>query len=82
MTTGKTIALTKWAFVGKVMSLLFNMLSRYSRISQILSEFKMNLIHSIQWGFTGGPDSKEFACNAGDLGLIPRSGRSPGEGSS
>ena len=27
-TTGKTIALTRWAFVGKVMSLLFNMLSR------------------------------------------------------
>ena len=28
MTTGKTIALTTWTFVGKVMSLLFNMLSR------------------------------------------------------
>ena len=28
MTTGKTIALTRWAFVGKVISLLFNMLSR------------------------------------------------------
>ena len=28
MTTGKTIALTKWTFVCKVMSLLFNMLSR------------------------------------------------------
>ena len=28
MTTGKTIALTRWIFVGKVMSLLFNMLSR------------------------------------------------------
>ena len=28
MTTGKTIALTRWALVGKVMSLLFNMLSR------------------------------------------------------
>ena len=28
MTTGKTIALTRWPFVGKVMSLLFNMLSR------------------------------------------------------
>ena len=27
MTTGKTIALTRWSFVGKVMSLLFNMLS-------------------------------------------------------
>ena len=28
MTTGKTIALTRWTFVGKVMSLLLNMLSR------------------------------------------------------
>ena len=28
MTIGKTIALTRWTFVGKVMSLLFNMLSR------------------------------------------------------
>ena len=29
MTTGKTIALTRWTFVGKVMSLLFNTLSRF-----------------------------------------------------
>ena len=29
MTTGKSIALTRWTFVGKVMSLLFNMLSRF-----------------------------------------------------
>ena len=29
MTTGKTIALTRWAFVGKVMSLLFSMLPRF-----------------------------------------------------
>ena len=28
MSTGKTVALTIWTFVGKVMSLLFNMLSR------------------------------------------------------
>ena len=28
LTTGKTIALTRWTFVGKVMSLLLNMLSR------------------------------------------------------
>ena len=28
MTTGETIALTRWTFVGNVMSLLFNMLSR------------------------------------------------------
>ena len=30
--------------------------------------------------FPGGSDGKESACNAGDLGLIPSSGRSPGEG--
>ena len=29
MTNGKTIALTRWTFDGKVMSLLFNMLSRF-----------------------------------------------------
>ena len=31
-------------------------------------------------GFPGGSDSKESACNTGDLGSIPWSGRSPGEG--
>ena len=31
------------------------------------------------WGSPGGSDSKESACNTGDLGLIPGSGRSPGE---
>ena len=31
-------------------------------------------------GFPGGSDSKESACNAGDPGPIPGSGRSPGEG--
>ena len=30
MTTGQTIALTKWTFAGKVMCLLFNMLSRFA----------------------------------------------------
>ena len=29
MTTGKTIAFTRWTLVGKVMSLFFNMLSRF-----------------------------------------------------
>ena len=33
-------------------------------------------------GFPGGSDGKESACNAGDQGLIPVSGRSPGEGNS
>ena len=31
-------------------------------------------------GFPGGSEVKPSACNAGDLGLIPGSGRSPGEG--
>ena len=31
-------------------------------------------------GFSGGSDGKESACREGDLGLIPGSGRSPGEG--
>ena len=31
-------------------------------------------------GFPGGPDAKESACNAGDPGLMPGLGRSPGEG--
>ena len=35
MTTGKTIALTRWTFVGKVMSLLFNMLSAAAKSLQL-----------------------------------------------
>ena len=34
----------------------------------------------IKWGFPCGSAGKESACNAGDLGLIPGLGRSPGEG--
>ena len=33
-----------------------------------------------RWGFPGGSNSKESACNVGDLGSTPESGRSPGEG--
>ena len=41
MTTGKTIALTRWTFVCKVMSLLFNMLSRLMNIA-VLDVFPKN----------------------------------------
>ena len=34
----------------------------------------------LQRGFPGSSEGKESACSAGDLGLIPGSGRSPGEG--
>ena len=32
------------------------------------------------WFCMSGSDNKKSACNVGDLGLIPESGRSPGEG--
>ena len=63
MTTEKNVALTIWTFVSKVMSLLFNMLSRFA-----------------MGGFPDSLVGKESACNAGDPGLIPRLGRSAGEG--
>ena len=46
MTTGKTIALTRQTFVGKVMSLLFNTLSRF--VIAILSRSKCLLISWLQ----------------------------------
>ena len=46
MTTGKTIALTRWTFVGKVMSLFFNMLSRLA--ITFLSRSKCLLISWLQ----------------------------------
>ena len=46
MTAGKTIALTRWTFVGKVMSLLFNTLSRF--VIDFFSESKCLLISWLQ----------------------------------
>ena len=46
MTTGKTITLTKWTFVGKVMSLLFNILSRL--VTAFLPRSKHLLISWLQ----------------------------------
>ena len=46
ITTGKTVAVTRWTFVGKVMSLLFNMLSRL--IITFLSRSKPFLISWLQ----------------------------------
>ena len=43
MTTGKTIALSRWTFVGKVMSLLFNMLS------MLVIAFLPKSKHLISW---------------------------------
>ena len=50
MTTGKTIALTRWTFVGKVMSLFFSMLSRL--VIAFLPRSKRLLISWLQSPFT------------------------------
>ena len=47
MTPGKTIALTRWTFVEKIMSLLFNMLSRL--VITLLTRSKHLLISWLQW---------------------------------
>ena len=90
MTTGKTIALTRQIFVDKVMSLLFNMLSRF--VITFLPRNKCLLISWLQSpsavileppkikSDTGGLDGEKSACSVGNLGLIPGSGWSPGEG--
>ena len=48
MTTGKTIASTRWTFVGKVMSLLFNMLSRLVITFLPRSKVKVKSLSCIQ----------------------------------
>ena len=51
MTTGKTIALTIWTFVGKVISLLFNTLFRvviafFPRTKHLLISWLLRLVHN------------------------------------
>jgi len=50
MTIGKTIALTRWTFAGKVMSLLFNILSRL--VIAFLPRSKHILISWLQSSYT------------------------------
>ena len=40
--------------------------------SESLVSLTFPLPHGLGLGFPGGSDGKEFTCNAGDLGLIPR----------
>ena len=74
MTTGKNIALTRRTFVGKVMSLIFNMLFRLviaflSRSKHLLIFLKIFVwLHQV---FPGGSAGKESACSVGDPGSIP-----------
>ena len=58
MTTGKTIAFTRWTFVGKVMSLLLNMLSRL--VITFLPRSNRLLISWLQWFWS--PQNKVSHC--------------------
>ena len=63
ITTGKTVALTRWTFVGKVMSLLFNMLSRL--VITFLSRSNCLLILWVQSpsAVILGPKKKKRVCH-------------------
>ena len=61
MTTGKTIALTRWNFVGKVMFLLFNMLSR---LVKNLTAMQETWVQSLGWD---DPLENEMAANSSIL---------------
>ena len=64
MTTGKTIALTRRTFVGKVMSLLFNMLSRL--IITFLPRSKRLIIRISLWHYKG-PSSQGYGFSSGHV---------------
>ena len=61
MTTGKTVALNRWTFVGKVMSLLFNILSRL--VITFLPRSKRLLISWLQSPSAAILEPKKIRCN-------------------
>ena len=67
MTTGKTIALTRWTFVGKVISLLFNMLPRLVLVAQTVKRLPVmreTQVQSLGWE---DPLEKEMATHSSIL---------------
>ena len=59
---------------------LCHKLSHFSSILLRVDVFSLKIIYSPIIIFSSGSDSREYACNAGDPGTIPGSGRCPGEG--
>ena len=70
MTTGKTIALTRWTFVGNVMSLFFNMLARCS-LESLMLKLKLQYFGHL----TRRVDSLEKTLMLGGIGGRRRRGR-------
>ena len=74
MTTGKTIALTRWTFVGKVMSLLFNMLSRFVIIFLPRSKHLLIITRKFETSHVGGATRKQSSLSGKESaqGCIPK----------
>ena len=74
-------SLERTLILGKIQGKRRSQQQKIRWLESISNSMDMNLrkLREI-WGFPGGSDGKESACNAGDPGLIPGSGRSPGEG--
>ena len=71
-------SITSWQIEGKKVETVTDFIFLGSKITvdnDFSHEIKRPLV-----GFPGGSEVKASAWNAGDLGLIPGSGRSPGEG--
>ena len=51
-----------------------------SSLCHTANTHQLSILHMVIYFFPGGSEVKVSACNAGDPGLIPESGRSPGEG--
>ena len=63
MTTGKTKALTRWTFVGNVMSLLLNMLSRLVITFLPRSKHLLSWLQSLSASDFGAPQNKVWHCS-------------------
>ena len=66
MTTGKTIALTRWTFVGQVMSLLLNMLSRLVITFFPITSWQTDgeTVETVDDYFSGAPKSLQMVTAA------------------
>ena len=73
----------KYVYIDIIYPEKYGYIGTHVLLSLLFCTFEHFIIkNKISGNFPGGSDNKESTCNAGDLGSIPRSGRSPGEGNS